>query len=100
MSDETPPLEPSRFRQAVLVIDPAASSREKATAVLSALGVRPFAAADVFEAHALVDGAGAVIAVHPTAQDIYARLRAAGIPLIVSLSAKQPRPATLAAYLA
>src|SRR5262249_32546443 len=52
--------------------------------------------ADAFEGHALVDGAAAVLAVHPAAQDIYPRLKASGIPLIVSLTARQGDAARLA----
>lgn len=85
--------------QPILLIDPVKTSRDKGVAVLGALGFRPYAAADVFEAHALVDGAAAVIAVHPAAADVYPRVRAAGIPLVASLSAKQPRPSSLAAHI-
>jgi diguanylate cyclase (GGDEF)-like protein len=90
---------PAAFDKTVVVIDPSKSSRDKASAVLAALGYSPSVAADAFEALPLVDGATAVVAVHPTAEPIYPRLRAANIPLVVSLSAKQPRPATLAAHL-
>lgn len=88
------------FQKTIVVIDPSKASRDKASAVLAALGYTPEVAADAFEALPLVDGATAVLAVHPTAEPIYPRLRAANIPLVVSLSAKQPRPAVLAAHLA
>jgi diguanylate cyclase (GGDEF)-like protein len=87
------------FPQSILVIDPSRSSREKAGAVIAALGFSPRLASDVFEAHGVVDGAEAVIAVHPAAQDIYPRVRTAGIPLVASFSGKQPRPASLAAHI-
>jgi diguanylate cyclase (GGDEF)-like protein len=87
-----------KYSQTILVIDPTRTSREKAAAVLDALGYKTAAAADVFEAHALVDGTAAVVAVHPAAQTIYARLRAQGIPLISSFSGKQPRAAALASH--
>jgi diguanylate cyclase (GGDEF)-like protein len=82
----------------VLIIDPTRTSREKGAAVVDALGYKPAGAADVFEAHSVVDGAAAVIAVHPNAEPIYARLRAQGIPLISSFSGKQPRAAALASH--
>jgi diguanylate cyclase (GGDEF)-like protein len=86
------------FPQSILVIDPTRTSREKAGAVVAALGFTPRLVADVFEAHGVVDGSAAVIAVHPAGEDIYPRLRASGIPLIASFSGKQPRPASLAAH--
>jgi diguanylate cyclase (GGDEF)-like protein len=89
-----------RHSQTVLIIDPTRTSREKAAAVIDALGYKPATAADVFEAHALVDGAAAVIAVHPHSEPIYDRLRAQGIPLISSFSGKQPRAAALASHVA
>ena len=85
--------------QPVLLVDPARTSRDKGVAVLAALGYRPRGATDAFEAHALVDGAHCVIAVHPEAQAMYPRLRSAGIPLVASFSGKQPRAASLAAHL-
>jgi len=83
----------------VLILDPAKTSRDKGAAVVAALGYTPVVAADAFEAHALVDGVGAVVAVHPTAEALYPRLRADGTPLILSLSPRQPRPAALSAHL-
>jgi diguanylate cyclase (GGDEF)-like protein len=85
--------------QTVLLVDPTRTSREKGTAVLAALGVKPRSAADTFEAHALVDGASVVIAVHPTAQAMYPRLKAAGIPFVASFSGKQPKAAAIAGHL-
>jgi diguanylate cyclase (GGDEF)-like protein len=87
-----------KFSQTVLILDPVRTSREKGAAVLDALGYKPATAADVFEAHALVDGASAVIAVHPASEAIYARLKTQGIPLVASFSGKQPRAAALAAH--
>ena len=87
------------FPQQVLVVDSNKMSREKAAAVIDALGFKPMLASDSFEAHALVDGSAAVLAVHPTAQDLYPRLRAAGIPLVASFATKQPRPSALAAHI-
>src|SRR5262249_19766954 len=87
-----------KHSQLVLIIDPTRTSREKGTAVLDALGYKPAGAADVFEAPGVLDGAGAVMARHPQAEPIYARLRAQGIPLISSFSGKQPRAAVLAAH--
>jgi diguanylate cyclase (GGDEF)-like protein len=84
--------------KSILVIDPAKASREKAAAVLSALGFTPLLAVDAFEAHALVDGVSAVVAVHPTAEAVYPRLRSTGVPLVLSLSTRQPRPAAVAAH--
>ncbi len=78
--------------QKILIIDPAKSSRDKAAAMVQALGHTPQPCADAFEGHALVDGASAVLAAHPAAQDIYPRLRAAGIPLIASFQTRQPLP--------
>ncbi len=75
--------------QRILIIDPSKSSRDKAAAMLLGLGHLPEACADAFEGHALVDGAAAVLAAHPAAAPIYPRLRAAGIPLIGSFSARQ-----------
>src|SRR5690349_11564201 len=83
--------------QTVLVIDPAKASREKAAALVESMGLGSRAAADVFEAHALVDGAAAVIATHPASGEIYPRLRASGVPLIASFGAREPRPAAVAA---
>jgi diguanylate cyclase (GGDEF)-like protein len=82
--------------QKILVIDPTKSSREKAGRLVQGLGHSPQLCADAFEGHALVDGAAAVLAVHPAAQDIYPRLKASGIPLIVSLVARQGDAAKLA----
>jgi diguanylate cyclase (GGDEF)-like protein len=90
---------PPTLPQQVLLIDPVKSSREKGAAVLDALGFRPQTASDVFEAHALVDGSSLVICAHPTAQDIYPRLRAAYIPFIASLPPKQARPASVAGHI-
>ena len=87
------------FPLSVLVIDPSKAARDKASAVLDALRFVPRVASDVFEAHALVDGAAAVIAAHPAAEGIYPRLRASGIPLVVAFPAKQTRPSSLAASL-
>jgi diguanylate cyclase (GGDEF)-like protein len=99
-SDETGELQAlaPKYSQTILIIDPTRTSREKGAAVLDALGYKAVSAADVFEAHALVDGAAAVIAVHPTASEIYARLRSQGIPLVASFSGKQARAAALAAH--
>jgi diguanylate cyclase (GGDEF)-like protein len=99
MADEPSQITDGGLTQAVLIVDPARTSRDKGAAVLAALGCKPRAASDVFEAHALVDGAQAVVAVHPTAQDMYPRLRASGIPLVASFSGKQPRASALAAHL-
>jgi diguanylate cyclase (GGDEF)-like protein len=87
-----PPEEP----QKILILDPSKAGREKAAAMIETLGHLPEAAADAFEAHALVDGAGAVLAAHPAAAPIYPRLRAAGIPLIASFAARQARPTDVA----
>jgi diguanylate cyclase (GGDEF)-like protein len=95
-SDE--PTLPPELPQQVLLIDPVKVSRDKGAAVLDALGYRPQVASDVFEAHALVDGSAAVVAAHPNAQDIYPRLRAAGLPLVASFGPKQSRPTALAAH--
>lgn len=95
---EKPSAEPG-FPRSVLIIDPNKASREKAAAVVDALGLEPETASDVFEAHALVDGRAAVIAVHPAAQDVYARLREAGVPLVASFASSQSRPGSLAAHI-
>jgi diguanylate cyclase (GGDEF)-like protein len=84
------------FPKAVLLIDPAPASREKGAHILEQLGYEPRLAADVFEAHALIDGTAAVIAVHPAAADVYPRLRATLIPFIASLPSKERQPAALA----
>ncbi len=89
----------SSVSQSVLIVDPARTSRDKGMAVIAALGFKPRGASDSFEAHALVDGASVVIAVHPTAQDMYPRLKSTGVPLIASFSGKQPRAAALAAHI-
>jgi diguanylate cyclase (GGDEF)-like protein len=84
------------FPQAVLIVDPAKASREKARALVEALGFVARVAHDAFEGLGLVDGAGAALAVHPAAAPIYPRLRSAGIPLISSFAARQARPTSLA----
>jgi diguanylate cyclase (GGDEF)-like protein len=76
----------------ILLIDPAHPSRTKGAAVLSALGFSPRTAADAFEAHALVDGSSAVVTVHPAGREIYPRVRAAGLPFILSLAPREPAP--------
>jgi len=90
---------PPALPQQVLLVDPVKASRDKGAAVLDALGFRPQTASDVFEAHALVDGASLVVATHPQAQDIYPRLRAARIPLVASMAPKQTKPAAVAAHI-
>jgi diguanylate cyclase (GGDEF)-like protein len=84
--------EADAFAEPILVIDPARTSREKAVSLLEKLGRATRQATDAFEGHALVDGAGAVIAAHPVAAPIYPRLRSAGIPLIATFNARQARP--------
>jgi diguanylate cyclase (GGDEF)-like protein len=84
------------FKRSVLLVDPSKATREKGAALINALGFAARAASDEFEALGLIDGAGAVIAVHPAAESLYPRLRAAGIPLISSFAARQPRAALLA----
>jgi diguanylate cyclase (GGDEF)-like protein len=87
---------PPTFPEVVLVIDPAKASRDKAAQQLAAIGFTPRLAADAFEAHALVDGSAAVVAVHPAAEEIYPRLRASGIPLIASFAVRTARPTVIA----
>jgi diguanylate cyclase (GGDEF)-like protein len=82
--------------RAVLLIDPLKSSRDKGAAVLDALGLEPRLAADAFEAHALVDGTAAVIAVHPAGLEIYPRLRTMGMPFVAALSSRLARPSAIA----
>ena len=91
--------EPPVMPNAVLLIDPTKSSRDKGAAVLDALGLVPRVAVDAFEAHALVDGTAAVIAAHPAALEIYPRLRTMGVPFVASLSARQARPGALAHHI-
>lgn len=83
--------------RAVLLIDPQKPSRDKGAAVLDALGYEPRVAADAFEAHALIDGTAAVVAVHPAAVEIYPRLRTMGVPFVASLTSRQGRAASVAA---
>lgn len=90
--DEAAPVMP----KAVLLVDPNKQQRDKGAAVLDALGYEPRVAADAFEAHALVDGTGAVVASHPAALELYPRLRTMGIPFVASLSARQARPSAIA----
>jgi diguanylate cyclase (GGDEF)-like protein len=93
MATETAPPPSDGQPQTILIIDPAKGSREKCAAILEGLGHAARIAADAFEGHALVDGTAAVIGVHPHAAPIYPRLKAAGIPLIASFTAKQGHPA-------
>ena len=53
-------------------------------------------AQDAFEALPLIEGCTAVIAAHPSGEEIYPRLRAAGIPLVGAFAARQERPYKLA----
>jgi diguanylate cyclase (GGDEF)-like protein len=86
-------------KNSIVVIDPAQASRGRACALLAELGYAPREAGDAFDAHAVVDGARAVVAVHLVAEAVYPRLRAEKIPLILSFGARQPGPAALAAHL-
>src|SRR5262245_21544649 len=85
--------------QKILIIDPSKTAREKAAALVKQLGHDARLASDAFEAHALVDGTGIVIATHPASQDIYPRLRAAGIPLVAAFPPRQARAFEMAARL-
>jgi diguanylate cyclase (GGDEF)-like protein len=81
------------FLAPVLVVDPVALNRARAVALCAELGYATRAASDSFEAHGLVDGAGAVLAAHPAAADLYARLRTAGLPFVAAFAARTPEPA-------
>jgi PleD family two-component response regulator len=85
--------------QKILIIDAAKSSRDKAAAMVVAVGHTPVPVADAFEGHAEVDGAAAVLASHPAAAPIYPRLRDAGIPLILSFPPRQARPSEAASLI-
>ncbi|HZS35500.1 MAG TPA: diguanylate cyclase [Polyangia bacterium] len=87
------------FLQPVLIVEPSAVNRSKAAAIAGELGYAARSAADAFEAHALIDGAGAVIAAHPASVDLYPRLRAAGLPFIAAFGPKQPQSAQVAQQL-
>jgi diguanylate cyclase (GGDEF)-like protein len=93
---ESPDTHSPVMPRAVLLVDPHKPSRDKGAAVLDALGFDPRVANDAFEAHALIDGAVAVIASHPAALELYPRLRTIGVPFVASLSTRQARPSAIA----
>jgi diguanylate cyclase (GGDEF)-like protein len=78
--------------QSVLVIEPSRAARERAGKLIEDLGYEARLAADVLEAHALFDQAGAVLAAHPNSAEIYPRLRATGTPLIAAFATKIGKP--------
>lgn len=80
----------------VLLIDPHKTSRDKGAALLDALGYSFRMAADATAAEELLDGTAAVITAHPVAIELYPRLHAQGVSLIVSLSTRQEEPAVTA----
>jgi diguanylate cyclase (GGDEF)-like protein len=82
--------------QSVLVIEPSRAARDRAGKLIEELGYEARLAADVLEAHALFDQAGAVLAAHPHAAEIYPRLRATGTPLIAAFPTKIGMPAETA----
>ncbi len=86
-----------RVTAPILIIDPSEPSRRRAAAHLQALGFVVREALDAFDGHALVDGSLAVVATYPSAANIFPRLRSAGIPLVVSFTARQDNAAETAA---
>lgn len=80
-------------RQTVLIVDASARARQRGAAVVESLGARSRVANDAFEAHGLIDGCSAVIAVHSEAPEIYPRLHAANIALLLCFTGRIPRPA-------
>src|SRR5262245_13916161 len=82
--------------QTILLIDPNRPSRDKGQTILQQLGYVTRTAAEGFDGLALIDGASAVIAAHPTAAELYPRLRAARIPLIASFAARMAKPESVA----
>ncbi len=80
----------------VLVFEPSKAGRERAAKIITDLGYTPRMAGDVLEAHALFDQTMAVVAAHPSASELYPRLRATGTPLIAVFHNKTGRPEELA----
>jgi diguanylate cyclase (GGDEF)-like protein len=84
------------FTQPVVILEPSANHRLKLLELCGELGYVTQPAIDTLSAQAFLDGAGAVIAAHPYAADLYTRLRSEGLPFIVSFLSREKLPAQLA----